>query len=241
MPRARASAATVRSSSRWSAIQPAGRADGSRVGALGGELGAELRLVARPLRTNTTSQRAIARAHLGAEVVLDQGQRQVDPGGDTGRGPHVAVADEDRVGVDGHRRVPRGQLGAPGPVGGRAAAVEQAGPARRKAPVHTDVTRRARGRALAAATSAVVRGPRGAPAPPATTSVSIGPRPRPAPSSRAPDRSPLARCRPRRGERNGVGAGPQGARTGEHLRRPDGIERLAALEDDDDHVAGSTT
>ena len=75
--------------------------------------------------------------------------------------------------------------------------------------------------------------------PPATTSVSIGPRtdasafvssPRPlAPRTMPPVRGD---------ERDRVGAGPQGARTREDLGRPDGIERLAALEDDDDHAAG---
>ena len=37
---------------------------------------------------------------LAAVVLLDQGERQVDPGRDTGRAPGVAVADVDRVGVD---------------------------------------------------------------------------------------------------------------------------------------------
>jgi len=64
---------------------------------------------------------------VGAEVLLDQGQRQVDGGGHPGRGEHVAVADVDRVGLDLEARVARGQVGRGAPVGGHAAPVEQTG------------------------------------------------------------------------------------------------------------------
>ncbi|MNG27234.1 hypothetical protein D3C84_1123290 [compost metagenome] len=55
--------------------------------------------------------------HGAAEVFLDHGQRQVDTGSDAGRGPHRAVVDEDRVGLDAQARVHLRQLLAAGPVG----------------------------------------------------------------------------------------------------------------------------
>jgi hypothetical protein len=61
-----------------------------------------------------------------AQVVLDQGQRQVDPGGDPGGGGDVPVGDEDRVRVDGDLGEPGRERGAVGPVGGDPAPVEQA-------------------------------------------------------------------------------------------------------------------
>ena len=63
---------------------------------------------------------------LDAEVVLDEGQGDVDPGGHAGRRPDVAVARPDRIGVDVDLRVAGGEAVGAGPVGGHAAAVEQA-------------------------------------------------------------------------------------------------------------------
>ena len=40
------------------------------------------------------------RRRLGTEIVFYQCQRQVDPGGDTSRGPYVAVSPPDRLDVD---------------------------------------------------------------------------------------------------------------------------------------------
>ena len=45
----------------------------------------------------TTSWRATASADLASEVLLDQRERKIDARGDAGRGPDVAVADENRV------------------------------------------------------------------------------------------------------------------------------------------------
>ena len=98
------------------------------------------------------------------------------PGGDAGRRPDVAVAHEDRVGVDLDVGVAARELGAGGPVRRRAAAVEQAGlgeqegagadrgdPARAPRPPR-------RTSARAPGLGAAVRHA----APPATSSVSIG-------------------------------------------------------------------
>lgn len=64
---------------------------------------------------------------VGSQVVLDQGQGQVDAGGDPGGGGEGAVAHEDGVGVDGDVGEAAGQGGAVVPVGGGAPAVEEAG------------------------------------------------------------------------------------------------------------------
>ena len=53
--------------------------------------GAELRLAARPLEEDHQLARH-RQGEVAAEILLDQRQRQVDPGGDAGRGPDVAVA-----------------------------------------------------------------------------------------------------------------------------------------------------
>ena len=65
--------------------------------------------------------------HVDAEVLLDQRQREVDAGGDPGARPVLAVADVDRVGVDGEAGVVLGQLAGAGPVGGDPPSVEEPG------------------------------------------------------------------------------------------------------------------
>ena len=50
--------------------------------------------------TNSTSWRAVINANVPSEIVVDQREREIHAGGHTGRRPHVAVAYEDRVGVD---------------------------------------------------------------------------------------------------------------------------------------------
>ena len=107
---------------------------------------AELGLAAGALQEHDELARDPQR-DVGAEVVRHERQREVDPRGDAGRRPDVAVADPDRLGIDRDRRVAARQRVAPGPVGGRAAAVEQPAAARTNAPVQTEATRRARGAA----------------------------------------------------------------------------------------------
>ncbi|MDT4854454.1 hypothetical protein FQZ97_887580 [compost metagenome] len=64
---------------------------------------------------------------VAATVFLHQRQRQVDAGAHPRRGPYRALLDEDRVGVDLDRREALLERVAHGPVGRRAAALEQAG------------------------------------------------------------------------------------------------------------------
>ena len=124
-------AAAARAGSRWS---PAGAAstrclDRPHGGPLGpgdphrrGELG----LPAGPVEEHDQP----AGDRLGdvpAEVLVHQGQGQVDPGGDPGAGPVLPVTDVDGVGVDLEAGVLGGQLSGRGPVRGDPSAVEQAG------------------------------------------------------------------------------------------------------------------
>ena len=84
--------------------------------------------------------------HLDPEVVLHEGEGQIDPGGDPGARPELPVPDVDRIGVDLDGGELGGQLLGAGPVGGDPSTVEQPGlrrPGRR--PVHTVATRRQRG------------------------------------------------------------------------------------------------
>jgi hypothetical protein len=64
---------------------------------------------------------------VGAEVIFDERECEVDAGGDSGGGPHVAVADENRIWFHLNIGVRRGESVAVLPVCGRAAIVEQAG------------------------------------------------------------------------------------------------------------------
>jgi len=52
-------------------------------------------------------------------------QSEVDPGGHSGRGPHLAVDDENAVFLHFHFREPSLQLTRAAPMRGRASAVEQ--------------------------------------------------------------------------------------------------------------------
>ena len=100
---------------------------GDRVGAggPGGELRAELGLAAGAAHEDDQPA-GDGVGELGAVVVLDEGEGEVDAGGDAGRGPAVAVADVDAVGVDLHlgvarRRAARRPTSAWSPGGRRAA------------------------------------------------------------------------------------------------------------------------
>ena len=64
---------------------------------------------------------------IGAEVVLHQGQGQVDARRDPGARPDGAVANVDRVGIHHHRGVVAGELRCPGPVRGDPPTVEDPG------------------------------------------------------------------------------------------------------------------
>lgn len=86
----------------------------------------ELGLAARPVQKHDQppGQRL---GDVGAQVVGDQSERQIDARGDPGAGPDVAVANVERVGVHVNGRVFRLQLLRRGPVGGHPAPVEQPG------------------------------------------------------------------------------------------------------------------
>jgi hypothetical protein len=94
-------------------------------GCLGGELDAELGLVARSAEEHDEVA-GDGEGGVAADVLLDEREGEVDAGGDTGGGGDVSVADVDGVGGDLDRRVVAGQLGAVRPVGGRPAAVQEA-------------------------------------------------------------------------------------------------------------------
>ena len=104
MPARAASASTHRSASRWSLSQ---RCSSAIEGVLAGRARSWVLNCDCPpgRRTKTTSHRGRPVGELGAVVLLDQGEEQVDPGGDAGRRPAVAVAHEDLVGADVDRVV----------------------------------------------------------------------------------------------------------------------------------------
>ena len=99
-----ASAGTERSASTLSGIQACSSRSGRRSASLRGELGAELGLASGALDEQHEPARRGQR-RLAPEILLDERQRQVHPGGHAGRGVHVAVAHEDRVRVHLHVRM----------------------------------------------------------------------------------------------------------------------------------------
>ncbi len=94
--------------------------------AAGVQQGGELRLAARPAVVHHELLGRCA-GHLRAQVVLDQRQGQVDAGGDPRRGPGVALAHEDPVGLQADGRIAPGEFVGAAPVGGGPLAVQQAG------------------------------------------------------------------------------------------------------------------
>ncbi|ARX87808.1 hypothetical protein SMD44_07290 [Streptomyces alboflavus] len=95
-------------------------------GRLRRQLGAELRLVAGAAQEHDEVARDGQR-RVPAQVLLDEGERQVDARRDARRGRHVPVPYVDGVGVHVDLRVVPGECVAVRPVGRRATAVEQAG------------------------------------------------------------------------------------------------------------------
>ena len=93
---------------------------------LGGERAAELRLAAGTLEEDDESS-GNSQRDLGTQILFDQRQRQVDASRDASRGPHGAVVDEHRIGLDPDAGVAVREVIAEGPMGGRSAIVQQAG------------------------------------------------------------------------------------------------------------------
>src|SRR5215207_293729 len=110
----RASAGTDRSSPRWSGSHSCSSRSGRRSAICAASWALNCAWPPGRLR-NSTSQRDLA-----AEVLLDERQREVHAGGDARRGGHVAVADEDLVGLDLDLRMAPPKLRAVGPVRGGA-------------------------------------------------------------------------------------------------------------------------
>ena len=96
------------------------------LGLLGGERRAELRLAAGTAQEEHEVARDRER-RLPVEVPLDERQREVHAGGHAGRRPDIAVADEDRLGVDLDAGVQARKGGRGRPVGRGAAAVQEPG------------------------------------------------------------------------------------------------------------------
>ena len=113
--------------------------------------------------------------HLRAQVGFDHRQREVYAGGNAGRGPRIAIADVDPVGVDSHVRMVARELGGMTPVSGGAPPVEQAR-GRQHECARADAGQAPAGLAMRVQIPAHGRGDGGrAPAsPPGTTSVPEG-------------------------------------------------------------------
>jgi len=86
--------------------------------------------LALPTRTTHEHQQLAGDllGELGPVVGLDEGERQVDPGGHPARGPDAALPQVDRVGVHGDGGVLAGQRRGRAPVRGRGEPVEHTRP-----------------------------------------------------------------------------------------------------------------
>src|SRR5262245_28274806 len=95
------------------------------LGELPAELGAELRLPARPAQEQDEPARDFE-GDSSPEVFIHQIQGEIDAGGHAGGRAHRAFPDEDRVLLHANARVATGQLVAGRPVRGGAAAIQEA-------------------------------------------------------------------------------------------------------------------
>ena len=157
---------------------------------------------------------------VGTVVLGDERQGEVQSARHPGRRRDVAVADEDRIRVDGDVPGARGRAGRRTPSawwrGGRRAARPRPAPSPRCTPTPPGARRRASRRTCATSTSSAAA--RRWPWPPTTTSVSTGPAHRssaPCASSRSPGRAVTGRAA--RGEQADVVAG---VRVGQELVWP---------------------
>jgi hypothetical protein len=207
---------------------------------LGGELRAELRLAAGAAQEHDQLA-GDGEGGVAAEVVLDQGEREVDAGRDPGRGGEGAVLDVDRVGIDGDVRVLGGEVVAALPVGGDRppgqqpglGQQERAGADRRQpprpgrvAPQPADQVRVAAAGAFPAGDDHQVRRV------PDGGQVGVGQQAEPAggPHGGAAEAGGGDRVP---GRAVTVGALPAGG--AEHLQRPGDVEALHAVEQDNQH------
>ena len=126
------------------------------VGRLRGQLGAELGLAAGALEEEHEPAGRLER-DLAAEVLLHQRERQVHAGGHARRGDHVAVAHEDRVGLDVTPGMARASSAQEAQCVVARRPSSRPACASRKAPVQTEVTRRERAAAARAASRPAAR------------------------------------------------------------------------------------
>ena len=143
-------------------------------GRLRGERRAELRLVSGAAQEHHELA-GDGEGQVAIEVLLDERESQVHAGGDARRGPHAAIADEDRLRVHGTSGFSRCSRAAHDQC--VVARLPESRPARasRKAPVHTDAVRRAlRAEAAIHRTVSGSSAARCCPDPPATISVCSG-------------------------------------------------------------------
>src|SRR4051812_22423659 len=86
------------------------------------ECRAELCLAARALEKDNELA-GDRQGHARSEIRFDESKREIDAGRDAGRCPNIAIADEDRIGIEFHRRKFSGELHASSPVRDRAATI----------------------------------------------------------------------------------------------------------------------
>ena len=67
-----------------------------------------------------------AARNLAVQIRLDQGESQINAGGDPGRGPDIAVLKEDAIRIDPDRRVFGLKLAGVAPVGRRTSPIQKA-------------------------------------------------------------------------------------------------------------------
>ncbi len=203
---------------------------------LGGELRAELRLVAGPAQEDHQVP-GDGEGDVPVQVLLDQGERQVDAGGHAGRGGDVSVADVDGLRFHGDGRVVAGEPVAVGPVGRRPAPVEEPGGGEQDgARAHRDQARCARAVGAQPVDQPRVGGT-GALAARDQQGVRVGGR-----GERLVRYEGQAGGGAHGAAVQGGGTDPVGARrvllgAGEHLQRPGDVEALDAVEEDEEEGA----
>ena len=208
---------------------------------LRGELRAELRLIAGAAQEEHEPA-GDGERDVATEVVLDQRECEVHARGDAGGRVDVAVAHEDRIRLDGDRRVELRQRVAHRPVRRRPAAVEQAGLGEdERTGAHRGHPRDRPARRRTPSSSARSRIASTVPSPPATISVSrLAAHAAESVVDAEHHAARRAHGRPARGHDLGrVGGAARLAIGGrEHLDRADGVEALDARIHDDHDPAG---
>ena len=178
-----------------------------------------------------------------AQVLLDQGQCQVDAAGHPGRRNHIAVAHEDRFGQHLDVREPPGHGVAIGPVGGDGSPGQQPGLSEQERPRADGYDLRCAGCALAKPADQFCAGLASSfatrhqeqTARPLTAKVSVGG------NREAAGGAHRAAAQARRRELvegRPAASGAPAVRPGQHFRRTRHIECLHPVEQHDEHIPG---